>query len=102
MATNNNNNAPDTTAAPTVEVAQSKKDQDVTTILSMVEVVNGIAVDTKHILDNYHYPPNNLVDLVEAAGEFTRALTLAASYIINPSAPDIVDAVKERIESGID
>lgn len=92
--------------APTVnnfiEVAGSKKSQDISTLMSMVDILNGIYVDAKTILDQYQYPINNMEDLATSVSELTKCLSLGATYILDPKAQDVAPEIKQRIACGID
>ena len=85
-----------------VEVAKSKKADDVQYIYEASDHVNGIYVTLAQMMRNYGYPAGSLSELSTAFGGIATELGRAASYIVNPSAEDIVDGVKERIRCGID
>ena len=91
-----------TAAAAPVEVAKSKKADDVQYIYEASDHVNGIYVTLAQMMRNYGYPAGSLSELSTAFGGIATELGRAASYIVNPSAEDIVDGVKERIRCGID
>ena len=85
-----------------IEIAKSKKSDDVDKFVAFSDTIDGIYVDAKNILSNYGYPVGNLAEFLEVVGEVKRHLALAASYIVNPGAPDIADGIRERIKCGID
>ena len=91
-----------TTTPATIEVAQSKKAQDVDKFVAMSNEIDGIYLDARAIMENYHYPAGNLAEFMSVIGELKRHLQLAATYILNPDSPGIADGVKERIKCGID
>ena len=91
-----------TTTPATIEVAPSKKTQDVDKFVAMSTEIDGIYLDVRAIMEQYHYPVGNLAEFMTIIGELKRHLQLAATFIINPDSPGIADGIRERIKCGID
>lgn len=85
-----------------IEIAKSKKSDDVDKFVAMSDEIDGIYLNVRAIMEQYDYPVGNLSEFVSVIGELKRHLQLAATYIINPDAPDIADGIRERIKCGID
>ena len=92
--TNNSNTA--------IEIADSKKMQDVNKLLDIADHINGIYVDATRVAESYSYPLAAIYELAQATSELTRQFVLLSQYILNPKAEDIDPAIKARIGCGID
>ena len=90
------------TTAPGIEIADSKRNEDVNTIYAASDTLNGLATDFKKMLASYGYPSIQLADLTVSLSNVNEELQRAANFILNPAATDLDPEVERRIKCGID
>lgn len=79
-----------------MEISKTKKTQDVEMLFRSVDNLNGFMVAVQSKIGSYEPPVQLRRDLLAAVQELNRQILLGINWIINPAAPDFVDAVKER------
>lgn len=89
------------TTTPTT-LAATTSDADFESVIQMADTLTGIVTDAQKIAKKYNFPPLGTKVIGTSAEEVTQQLALLASHIKNPDAPEMLDAVKERIYCGID
>lgn len=86
------------TTAPGATIAEA----DYESVLQMADTLTGIVTDAQKIAEKYGFPPLGTQVIGTSAAEVTQQLALLASHIKNPDAPEVLDAVRQRIKCGID
>ena len=94
-----NNN---TTAAVETAQVSAKQRTDVETIYAANDTLQGIATDINNKAAIYKYPAGQRDELREAFDNLSNELARLATYIVNPTSPDLDEEVNRRINCGID
>lgn len=95
------NNTTTTAAVETAQVS-AKQRTDVETIYAAHDTIQGIATDITQKMEAYNYPAGQRDELREAFDNLSNELARCATYIVNPTSPDLDEEVNRRINCGID
>lgn len=95
------NNTNTTAAVKTAQVS-AKQRTDVETIYAANDTLQGIATDITKKMEAYNYPTGQRDELREAFDNLSNELARCATYIVNPTSPDLDEEVNRRINCGID
>lgn len=95
------NNTTNTAAVKTAQVS-AKQRTDVETIYAANDTIQGIATNINNKAVIYNYPAGQRDELREAFDNLSNELARLATYIVNPTSPDLDEEVNRRINCGID